>query len=492
MAVLEEGFLRLSLYIVVAAVVLAIPREAQAVSARCKSRCEKPKAAPDHELVEIDADTGRLLSGAAAFDVGDKLQLVFQNKNPFKYTYRFAIATQAADTERVTTYLAPIKFPAGAGVIPKLPSAGMTTLASGERSKPESCSTEGAKNWFATLSASAARISSAAPVLEEAAPFARAYSSLLEISDADRVIADRCEAVCQAAEDFVAVAAPTKTPDEIKKAADDFSEGLRPFLPANIPPAAQGQCAQDAIALFTPMIGPVDTAAKAAEAYKEVPAAVAAANDAKAQQLAANLLQDSNLFHESRYTTATSEPTVLRVDLYRKNLRQKDPVEQAVASLELRAGRGRVAISAGILMSALSYRHVIRQPSRGDDGTIVSKFQYDTDSEYTVTPAVLLNVRFLDEGWGYSWFPSMHATVGILSGATDGGNFVLPEFVAGGSFSLANDLIFITLAAHFGQRESLGGGFMIGEQVPTDLSDPLPVTRRWRSATALGVTFRFQ
>jgi hypothetical protein len=52
--------------------------------------------------------------------------------------------------------------------------------------------------------------------------------------------------------------------------------------------------------------------------------------------------------------------------------------------------------------------------------------------------------------------------------------------------------VFFTFGFHAARVEELSGGFKIGDPVPANLTDPLPVQKNWLNGLIMSLTFRIQ
>src|SRR5688572_27271114 len=72
----------------------AAPETTVVAAVDCDSRCNswKTRVRPAH--TKIDANTGAFVGGTLDYDAGQQPQLIFINKNPFKYSYRYEIKNE--------------------------------------------------------------------------------------------------------------------------------------------------------------------------------------------------------------------------------------------------------------------------------------------------------------------------------------------------------------------------------------------------------------
>jgi hypothetical protein len=77
----------------------------------------------------------------------------------------------------------------------------------------------------------------------------------------------------------------------------------------------------------------------------------------------------------------------------------------------------------------------------------------------------------------------------VFSNRDDG---LATEFIAGPSLGFANNRLFFTTGFHAARVEELSGGFKIGDPVPPNLTDPIPVQKNWLNGIIMSLTFRIQ
>jgi len=434
-------------------------------------RCQIPASADGVTVVKVDANSGQLIEGSLTVESGARLRVDFLGKNPFKYVYRLGTTAQLSDSEAVAEYLKRLPglaAPVGAEAEgPRRERAGFD----GTR-----CEQEPEKAWLQGISnrlkALQEREKKLGDELTEARAFTSLYETFLDKTDsAAFATSESCLRSTEAAGQFLQAKVPTLQPG-IASFPDDVAALERDLKSPPNQDAADCAAANFGEA-FEKLLKAKDEPSKVIDGLGVA---------TKAQGAVRDILQDPEAFHSSRFPVITDEATVVHVRIFRRNLRQETSTEQPVAEFEIEAGRGRVSITAGALISFLPFRRVVRQQGRAEaDGPVTTLFAYAEDSDFLIAPAVLLNVRFIDIS---SIDSAVHATFGVL-GTRDA-----VEVVAGPSFSFAGDRVFVTLGAHAARREELSGGFAVGQPIPEALTDPLPLKMGWKVGFAGGLTFR--
>lgn len=70
----------------------------------CTALCDWKREMRDPHVV-IDANTGEIIDGNTRFAEGDKVQVIFVNKNPFKYSYRFSLRSEPLSAAIASAFL---------------------------------------------------------------------------------------------------------------------------------------------------------------------------------------------------------------------------------------------------------------------------------------------------------------------------------------------------------------------------------------------------
>lgn len=106
-------------------------------------------------------------------------------------------------------------------------------------------------------------------------------------------------------------------------------------------------------------------------------------------------------------------------------------------------------------------------------------------SSYRLAPLVILHTRVHEGFWLFS---GLHLSLGI-SGRVDDG--LAAEYLAGISFSFAEERYFLTLGGYYGTQETLEGQLFPGAALPEELTDiPLRKERKWDFGLAMTVKVR--
>jgi hypothetical protein len=437
--------------------------------AACKAACghREPRSGP---FVEVDANTGRVISGATRFPSGQQVKVIVTNKNPYKYAYR---------AETLVTALEPA---IAASFLKLLPGwSGIQKVFAPALGAAPACGA--ASTAWDNLVKKAIEVQTAAEPLQGTIA---AYDAFLTATDKDDIRAD-CPALC----DQAAVLGP---------ALPGLASGLRDLEPeAKVLSVRIADFKEERDKLAGPALAVCSAATKGELANFEKlsawsEAAIAARPGIEALKTTIDaVIGAEDAFEEVHHPFVPDEPSEVRVTLYRRNLRVKGEAEKVVTVLTVQVGESRLAISGGIGFSGLTDRHVVRQSGTVPDGkggtTIGNVFAYESDSPYRPAVAVALNASLWRSGRVHGLG---HLGFAMSTGfMVDGGEGSAPvEFFLGPSLTLLDGNAFLTVAAHAAREESLSGGFEIGKEVPADLQDPIPVRKDWTLGLFVGLTFR--
>ncbi|NPC74169.1 hypothetical protein [Corallococcus exiguus] len=448
-------------------------------SAYCQRVSKKPEGKSGYAVVTLDANSGRLVDGPTRLSEGDRVQFIFEGKNPFKYDYRFAVTSQPLGTALALKFLGMIPGLNLGDLVATVPP-GITALA------VVHCTTAGEQQWQQEILKKISAAEKRSPDVAQSLHYLDVANAFLEATKPD-ALPDLAQ-ICESAEKLKAWPHAPQMPDAFKQEVDAIDALLlRPtdnggqLLNANckIDVTTRTQQAMNALK--------ADAARYQAAAATTEPAL--ATSSASIQQLDALLtstLGREDLFYETRFVSASDEPTGVRVELFRRDLRNADSPERSVGSLDMELGKSPFSLTAGVVLSTIESRRLVRQPARvpteGNPNQVGLRFGYDEDSAVTIAPAVFLNARLSDNP-RYNW----GASAGIVTAAADS---TLRIDYALGLFTSFRDVFYLHLGLQAGQRSSLAGGFKEGEEVPADLPDPIPTTKNWKVGLLFGFSLQ--
>jgi len=187
-------------------------------------------------------------------------------------------------------------------------------------------------------------------------------------------------------------------------------------------------------------------------------------------------------------------PTNVTLKLEQKESAKADAKLATLATRDLNfGGRARFAVSAGIAYSTLEDQtfKIVQSPDTqtapgSSSATSVKKVGYDKNSSSRTTPLVLIHTRLISIG---SSPVDLHVSFGLSAKVQD--NSTTAEYLAGFSFSLAEDRFFLTVGGYYGSVQKLSGGFHPGDPVPSDVTE-LPVTKDKHLKPGFALSYRIK
>jgi hypothetical protein len=470
---------------------------AHAQSQTCRTRCQPRVLEP--AFVEIDANTGEVLSGATSFSDHEKVQVVVVRRNPFKYAYRTQVKASPLDTALVGFFLNLIP---GANLFnfPGLPSAPAMPQAIGPQPAappppPPHCN--GGSERLNELTRSRDQLETEYGLAKiEAGKTQAAHEGFLKfVADTDKEnLGDvaACEAICRDAEGVVqnlATLTDTKALQERLEGLTASAEALGKQVDAFR--ALFPNCGFDA--RLNEISGKAVVVKVAAQGNLEKLEALKKAKPAieNMGKIINRALADDNAVSEQHFPYTQGDPTSVKVTLFRKNLREDNAQEKEVGQVDLTVGRSRFSLSGGVGFSTI------------EDVTIVNqggKFAEENESDLRPSLTLMLNAQL-----GRFWKKddreknaderprATRTSWGISTGLvlTSRNNSTEAEFIAGPNLGLLDDRFVIVLGYHAARVASLGGGYKIGEDIPDDVTT-IPVDRDWKSGAMLAFTYKIR
>lgn len=134
----------------------------------------------------------------------------------------------------------------------------------------------------------------------------------------------------------------------------------------------------------------------------------------------------------------------------------------------------------GVFMQNRQYQKV--QASGQSSGTTI---EYSTDSSARISPLIMAHGRIHkfagtdDAIWG---------TLGVTASSNNSG--VSAEYFVGGTVSFLHNWVFLTPGLYVGQKQTLTGGYKVGQQLPSSFSGSLPIQQSYKPAFGFAISFR--
>jgi len=145
-------------------------------------------------------------------------------------------------------------------------------------------------------------------------------------------------------------------------------------------------------------------------------------------------------------------------------------------------GRPRLVLSGGLTVGILDDKQYQRSTSSGGNAVVGLK----TNQRERLAPMLYGHVLL-----GYArhdadaWYGTLGVTAKSDNQSTD------PEFLLGFSRSVAQQRFFLTAGAYIGEKQTLDGGWQLGQTIPSSFTGELPVTKGYHVGWGVGISYRF-
>jgi hypothetical protein len=458
----------------------------------CGQLCKRPtesELVPEH--VVIDANTGDPIGGRTRFPQTDRVQILFVNKNPFKYVYRFDVLTTSLEESIIKDGLKLL------GV--KLPQAPAPGVEGSPHAFNCDADVEAEKSKYDD--AAKAALTSETQLLAVIKNYQTSmdkYDDFIKLTDDDKL---DCAVSCEAGKnlvpeldrligDFATVDAGVDSLEKAVQKARAAETALREAVKAKLTDEAKRTtCAKSIDDLDDPLV----RLEKRLTQYK-VARDRAKENKDRFEQLR-KLIQSltTSSFTETR-SAVTTGPSEVKVTLYRRNIREQGAKEEQVGTpLTLRVGESRFSVSGGIGWSSINAAKVVRQlaPNPDDKNATIEVFGEEGKSRILPQVVALLNSRL---GGEFNLFRvrSLPASFAWSLGAvvvdtTDSSGI---SYMTGPSILLNDNAFVVTLAYQSSRVERLASGFQLGQKIPADIKGALPTEKKREDGIMVAITYR--
>ena len=473
----------------------------QNYGAHCDEWCKTPAA--DEHTVSVDANTGEVL-GSAEFAEGAKIRVLVINKNPFRYEYRVTTRNVPLEvgTSRGFFELVGISFAA-----PPLP--GLTPDLAGPPGGVSHPCTPLELAGLAAYETQLAKVTGLAADLtaevQEAQKTIDDYNAFFKKTNVDGGLAPQeCSKICQdAAALLVRLKKLPKPAEKHRQLGEAISAAAtaNAALVSSLPAAHDSRQAclnslQAESKRLTNAKASLDLIKPTVDAFTKAEPSL----EAMRKTIEAALSSSQSPFFTVFYPQTSGGAREITVNVHRKDLRVPDAKEASVEA-KITTGRSRITVSGGIGFSTIEDVTVIRQ--RGPDSEdfdddentteIVEKFAEENNSTLRPSVVAMLNAN-IGESFRFpgTLTPSFFSwSLGIVLTNRTGGS-TETEYVTGPSLGFLDNNLVFTIGYHAARVGHLSGGYNVGDVIPADLRDPLPVERDWEGGAMFGVTYRFR
>jgi len=506
--------------------VLLLVAQAQAHSEPTPaSLCTKPTPPANAQQYTIDLANASAL-GKTRYGTRDEVQIVFTNKNPFLFDYRFTLKEDVVTEPALEAFLRLFQtVPAPA--IP-LPAANTTAPTAGAAAvdTPTPCDTallNAERSLHQTETDLLSRFTDLKLRTERIALLFQQLKGTIDPQE--KILNDPtqpCTALVQAAvttSTAIDSALKPRVAGSLGEELEQFATKLGDFkvalgqgvgLPRTLLlglrtvgcTASEIHGLDDQLAKYDKTITVLQESLKAENPQGLAKAAAdfdKAAKEAQAKSKGiADVLKRPENFQETRIVGDFDDVTIVTITAERKKREESTFPSSPYLVKKLRfGGRARFALAAGAAFSTLNQTDfgAIQGVERTPEGepiltdnkpNLTRVVGIKDEADQRVTPMIALHTR-IAEGKGV--VSGYHATFGFAGNVANNG--VNLEYLAGVSLSFAEERFFITLGAYNGRVEELQKGFYEGLALPAAITeDPVIRGRDWDFGFALTYKFR--
>lgn len=465
---------------------------------RCPVLCNGPSETDKKtgNYIIIDANSGDILHGSDEYPSGP-LHIFVTNENPFKYDYKVQVNTTSAESTLIKGFLGLI--PGVGDAINQAMGQG-SGLARGVLPQAPPCT----GNALTTLTNLRKK---SIPLLDRGADLKSELQAKVKEHDAVKVLYDSltsqtdltCHSLCVDAANAYPRLRGLDLGDLPKRAAEFKKEVTDPSF-------------QDLIKVFDPSGDPNCAAATKDELDK----IKALGSDADKYVTDVDKLQENlKKFHdladqietafksESPFVYTATVPAATEAKLVTIGISRKEHKDGAQyvkvtnPDIQIQVGTRTTFLSAGLGFSTIGDRTVMRQASLVPDPSDITKtvlgsrFGYQNNSTFKPSAVIMLNEMLLGpkSGWGFKGVTGGLSLGLVISSRNE---TTEAEFIAGPSLGFNHNKIFLTFGFHAARQQRPAGGFNIGDQVPADLQDPLPVEKDFKAGFIFAMTFNLR
>jgi hypothetical protein len=451
----------------------------------------------DNDHVIIDVINGGVAGGRIRFPQTDRVQIVFINKNPFKYEYRFNILSKSLDQSVIDEGLLLLGF--------RMPTAsGATTVAAdfdceGTDSNATEAIAQSATKYLTEFNKVVGDEEALRNLLTAYSDVRKKYDDFVDLTREDKI---ECSKICPKANELLphletlinelpkldqALANAKKTAQAARVAHNE----LKNVISSKAKAASRQDCLDNADALARDL-----TAIEEKLPEYEITVTTARSQVDKVKTLRGIIrnLSDSS-FTEIRYAPTTGASAV-EISTFRRNIHEDNSKEAQVGdTVNLTVGESRFSLSGGIGWSTLESARIIRSraPDPADATKTVEVFGEENNSELDPQIVAMMNARIgkpFNLFWRKSLPVSFAWSTGLVVATASSTDTVGTAYLTGPSLLLNDNAFVVSLLLHSARVGRLASGFKAGQPIPAELQDPLPLDNNRELGVMLAITYR--
>lgn len=460
----------------------------------CTALCDWKREMRDPHVV-IDANTGEIIDGNTRFAEGDKVQVIFVNKNPFKYSYRISLRSEPLSTAIAAAFLGLIfadltNFAPRTAAPPSVPAAAGVPCAAVAKARTLAGIGKDASDDLKAI----------ANTLKDPQ---EKYNKFVKDTEAD-IPSKPCKDICTDAGSLQS-AIETANLSGLAKPLDDLNKLIDKLITDDLPKLEAEIKKEDALPNNAKTCTPaeIDEARKTfASLQEDTKVYKKGVTDylqlvkslAKMSEIIKTAFDSGNPFYEIRYPQTAGGPTGVSITICRTNLRVENGKEVCLTPINLQVGESPLSLSAGIGFSTIDDQRIIRQSGLVDNGMggtkVATIFGRENNSSFKPSGVVMLNGHLSS----FNLFGEKASTFALSTGLviSNRNNTTELEFIAGPSIGLLRNTVFATFGFHAARVETLANGFEFGKEVPADLTGDLPLERNWKKGFMFSITYKLR
>jgi len=464
-------------------------------AADCSKLCAPTPAPDENKDFIIDASSGTT-RGPTRFKKRDRTRIIIDNKNPFLYDYRITVEDHPVEELALAAFLKLLPIGEGSFEKPKEPDAKAQQKRNERR----------------------ARTANACPELDSLLLFEADLSKSLKdvIAPKLKTLTTGFNATNAAYEQSNAVlTSPTVHCPQLCTEADTLQSNLNNYLTTT---KGDVDSLEDLLSTFKDRANSLKTTAQfVSNNSADCAQAVADARlleladfyigaGTKAQSKLDELIKGRKVFADTakNITTILSTenaffsvyqkgdfdgPTNVSVKVETKNKLKADSEFVSLIDTKINFGGGpRFALAGGFVFSNLEKPEYERVPAviNGATEHIVGLKE---NSNTRILPILMLHARlFSSPKWNY--VSGIHFSLGFTAKPDNEGTD--PEFLVGPSISFIEERLFFTFGGYAGRKQELEGNLTVGQKIPTDFGDELPISKHYVWKPGFAITYKIK
>lgn len=464
---------------------------ASPLSAQNAGRCGEPDVrSRGRNFLVIDANSALPLEGRSQFYVGDRVQVIIRNKNPYRYAYRIGSSTSPLPGLILSEMLTPLLVDFSGSQSPGRSPLKLSPDCTGEVGQ------RGVQRIGSIEALTRGIDDDLESLRKKIEGYARSHDEFLKTITSEKLY---CEKTLSDGKKLLSTLDELINPNELVSGLerigdkinrlDDLYNDLEHVLggasdecrlqTASMRRTEEGRIRQNAAAILG-MLGKI-VARK--QGFVDLATVISSVNESS--------------FTDVIEPYAGNEPRTIGVEIYRRDMMVRNSPEMKMGEVKLEfLPKHLVSFSAGLGFSTndeIAYtRQTALVPLLNGSGTRIGDTLatvIGTSRNSSALPRVIALINFHIYNW--SAFTPNDMSIGASIGTVlSTGLFNdRAEYIAGVTLGAVDNYLLITLGLHWSRLPELTGGFNAGDRVPDGLGE-LPITEEYKTGFVFGVSGR--